>query len=359
MVSKEGLTLIQTVIEAMERGWLPDAAIRGGIHHLCAQRLKPFHALTPEQARDAESRYRDALRQSPVAVNTDDANKQHYELPPEFFTRVMGKNLKYSSGFWSENCNSLDESEDAALEETCRRAELKDGQRILELGCGWGSLTLTMARKYPNAHIVAISNSAPQRLFIEARAKERGLTNIQILTRNMANVIELEKEFPPFDRAVSVEMFEHMKNYETLLARISKWLAPDGKLFVHIFTHKDYSYPFETDGDDNWMGKYFFTGGQMPAHHLLGYFQKDLMLEQDWSWSGAHYSKTSRAWVDNMDKHRRDIINIFADLYGPSEALRWFQRWRIFFMACEVLFGYANGTEWGVSHYRFINRRMK
>ncbi len=350
--------MIGNVIDVMERGWLPDAAVRFGIRKLCADRLKPFQKLSPEAARAETERYIQSLKDSPVAVHTDDANRQHYELPPAFFERVLGKNLKYSSGYWPDGCKEIDASETAALEETCARAELKNGQRILELGCGWGSLTLFMAKKFPQSFITAISNSAPQRLFIEARARERGLSNVRVLTRNVADVVALQTEFPPFDRVVSVEMFEHMTNYEELLSRISRWMAPDGKLFVHIFTHRKYSYPFETQGADNWMGRYFFTGGQMPAHDLLPSFQKDFRLEKDWLWDGTHYARTSRAWLDNMDRAKRDIMNIFADVYGPSQALRWFHRWRIFFMACEELFGYQNGSEWGVSHYLFANKRQ-
>lgn len=345
------------VIEAMERGWLPDVIVRAGIRKLCKDRLMEFRTLPPEKAKEMAAQYVNALRQSPVADHTDAANEQHYELPPAFFERVLGKNLKYSSGFWPEGCDKLDESESAALDETCARAELANGQRILELGCGWGSLTLTMARKFPNARVVAISNSAPQRLFIEARAKQQGLNNVQVLTRNVAELVSLEKEFEPFDRVVSVEMFEHMKNYEALLERISRWLKPGGKLFVHIFTHKEYAYPFETQGDDNWMGKYFFTGGQMPSHDLLSNFQTHMKLENDWLWNGTHYSRTSEAWLENMDKHRREIFSIFAGVYGPAEAGRWVQRWRIFFMSCAELFGLKKGREWGVSHYRFVNKR--
>lgn len=341
------------IITAMEYGWVPDSFIRFGIRRLCKQRLNSLG----EPSAEKTAQYAQRLTQGPVAAHTRAANEQHYELPPAFFERVLGKNLKYSSGFWPDGCRNIDESESAALEETCRRAELNDGQRILELGCGWGSLTLTMARKFPNSSIVALSNSAPQRLFIEARAKNEGLNNVQVITRDISTLPPLEKEFAPFDRVVSVEMFEHMENYQTLLEHISKWLKPDGKLFVHIFTHREHSYPFETDGDDNWMGKYFFTGGQMPAHNLLERFQKDLTMEKNWLWSGVHYSKTSRAWLENMDKHRKELINILADVYGPAHALQWFQRWRIFFMACEELFGYDNGSEWGVSHYLFRNGR--
>lgn len=346
--------MMSKIINAMERGWLPDPLIRFGIRRLCKQRLASLGEASDEKTR----RYADKISQGPVAAHTREANEQHYELPPTFFERVLGKNLKYSSGFWPEGCHGIDESERAALEETCKRAELKDGQRILELGCGWGSLTLTMARKFPNASIIALSNSAPQRLFIEARAKNEGLSNIQIITRDISTLPPLEKEYEPFDRVVSVEMFEHMENYKILLERISAWLKPEGKLFVHIFTHRVHSYPFETEGDDNWLGKYFFTGGQMPAHALLGQFQNHLHLEKTWLWDGMHYSKTSRAWLENMDKHREEIITIFADVYGPALANRWVERWRIFFMACEELFGYQKGQQWGVSHYLFKNRRV-
>ena len=349
--------MMEAVIEAMERGLVPDSLVRRGIRKLCEDRLGSFRRLSPESASEQAQRYINSLREGPVAIHTDDANRQHYELPPPFFERVLGKNLKYSSGFWPEGCHELDESERIALSETCHRAELADGQRILELGCGWGSLTLFMARNYPKAKIIAISNSAPQKKFIEAKARQEGLANVAVLTRNMPDVTSLEKEFPRFDRVVSVEMFEHMKNYGLLLERISRWLAPSGKLFVHIFTHKEYSYPFETAGEDNWMGKYFFTGGQMPAHHLLKNFQDHLTLEREWMWSGTHYAKTSEAWLFNMDRHRREIIKIMADVYGPNHAMRWFRRWRIFFMACAELFGYDQGREWGVSHYLFSNRR--
>lgn len=349
--------MISPVINAMESGILPDFMIRGGIRKLCRVRLDSFRSLSPEKQSELENKYIENLKRSRIADSTDDANKQHYELPPAFFLQVLGKNLKYSSGFWPEGCQDLDESERIALDETCRRAELKDGQKILELGCGWGSLTLTMARKFPNSRIVVISNSGPQKLFIEDRARKEGLHNVQILTRNMAEVESLEKEFPLFDRVVSVEMFEHMKNYELLMERISRWLAPEGKLFVHIFTHKEYSYPFETEGEDNWMGKYFFTGGQMPSHHLLARFQKDFLLEEDWKWNGMHYSKTSEAWLTNMDHQRDLIMPILSEVYGPKNSTLWFQRWRIFFMACAELFGYRQGEEWGVSHYRFVSRR--
>ncbi len=337
------------LIEAMERAWLPDAVIRFGIRRLCAERLKSLEGYSM-------SDYVDQLRRSPIAIHTEAANEQHYELPPEFFSLVLGKNKKYSSAFWVEDCKSLDEAEGSALEATIARAEIQDGMSILELGCGWGSLTLAMAAKFPQAKIVALSNSSPQRLWIEEEARRRGLRNVRIITRNISTVEDLAAEFGQFDRVVSVEMFEHLRNYEALFLNISAWLKPEGKLFVHIFTHKRYSYFFEVEGEDNWMGRYFFTGGQMPAHLLLAQFQKNLSLEKNWVWNGTHYGKTSEAWLENMDQHHVEIKRIFDRVYG-AEAARWVQRWRVFFMSCAELFNYADGHEWGVSHYLFSNAK--
>jgi cyclopropane-fatty-acyl-phospholipid synthase len=213
-----------------------------------------------------------------------------------------------------------------------------------------------MAKRFPQSKIVAISNSAPQKLYIDTEAKKRGLNNVLVLTRDISKLESLAVEFPSFDRVMSIEMFEHFKNYETLLSKISDVLAPDGKLFVHIFTHKQFAYPFETEGEDNWMGKYFFTGGQMPSHNLLMSFQKDLHLEKSWIWDGTHYEKTSNAWLENMDKNKEAIMPIFKQTYG-EEANVWFQRWRVFFMACAELFGYEKGQEWIVSHYLFNKKR--
>jgi cyclopropane-fatty-acyl-phospholipid synthase len=339
------------IINAMEKKILPDTAIRFGIRKLCQDRLvslkKPSLELTQKQATD----YVRNLQASPLAIHTDDANKQHYELPPGFFKLALGKNRKYSSAYWAPNCKNLDQAEDDALAISMERAELKDGMNILELGCGWGSLTLAMAKKFPKATITAVSNSGPQREYIENECKKFGYNNVKILTRNIVDVKEFTEG--PFDRVVSIEMFEHLRNYEELFKRISVWLKPQGKLFVHIFTHKNFSYFFETEGDDNWMGKYFFTGGQMPSHHLFSNFQKDLTLVEQWMWDGTHYGKTSEAWLQNMDNHKDEIMKIFDQTYGTNDSKVWFQRWRIFFMSCAELFNYKNGSEWGVSHYLF------
>lgn len=347
--------MIATFIKAMEQGAIPDPAIRFGIRKLCKTRLEELDTGSLEKDATQAQAYADGLRQSPLAVHTREANEQHYELPPEFFLHVLGKNLKYSSCYWDDSTKTLDDAEDLALEISMARAEIKDGMRILELGCGWGSLTLAMGRKFPNSKIVAVSNSAPQKAFIDAEASKRGLKNILVLTRDVSQLETLALEFDSFDRVMSIEMFEHFKNYEILLKKISDVLAPNGKLFIHIFTHKTYSYPFETEGEDNWMGKYFFTGGQMPAHLLLASFQRDLMLSKTWAWDGTHYEKTSNAWLERMDQNKEHIQDLFRRTYG-AESTQWFNRWRVFFMSCAELFGYEKGQQWGVSHYLFSKR---
>ena len=344
--------MISQFIKAMEAGVIPDTAIRFGIRQLSKKRLEEINKCSLEKDEEYRQQYVENLRNMPLAVHTKDANEQHYELPSNFFLYALGKNLKYSSCFWDEKTQDLDQAEDNALNQTIRRAEIKDGHRILELGCGWGSLTLEMGKRFPLSKIVAISNSSSQKTFIDSEAKKRNLKNILVLTRDISQLESLALEFPSFDRVVSVEMFEHFKNYEILLSKISDVLAPDGKLFVHIFTHRKYAYPFETDGEDNWMGKYFFTGGQMPSHDLLMSFQKHLYLEKTWIWDGTHYQKTSDAWLEKMDKNKYVIMPILKETYG-DEAATWFQRWRVFFMACAELFGYRDGQEWGVSHYLF------
>ena len=350
------MSLSALLIEAMERKFLPDFIIRKGIQNLCQERLESLKQVTLDLQEFTSSEYYEALRHSPLAVHTDEANQQHYEVPAEFFNLALGKNKKYSSAFWSEDCKNLNDAEDHALTITMERAEISDGMKILELGCGWGSLTLAMAKKFPNSEIVAVSNSNSQREWIEKRAKELGNERVKILTRNIIEVKDFEKEFGKFDRVVSVEMFEHLRNYEVLFERISKTLNQDGKLFFHVFSHRDSSYFFETEGEDNWMGKYFFTGGQMPAHTLFSRFQKDLYLEKQWAWNGTHYAKTARAWLENTDQNALKIQEIFKVVYGEENAARWLQRWRVFFISCEELFQFENGNQWGVSHYLFKNR---
>lgn len=338
-----------SLIQLAESPWLPDSLLRFGIRRLLAKTATRARTADPATLQDDIRKWVSTLKQSPVAVHTDAANKQHYELPPAFFEPILGNNWKYSSAYYPTASTTLDQAEAAMLDITCERARLRDGQDILELGCGWGSLTVWMAKKYPNSRITAISNSTPQRETILTRCDLLGLDNVTIHTADM-------NEFQPdgqFDRVVSVEMFEHLRNYDTVMSRVNGWLRPGGCLFVHIFTHRVLAYPFETEGEINWMGRHFFTGGQMPSAHLLFYFQEQLRLEDHWQVNGTHYARTLRAWLDRMDAKRATLFPIVSRTYGEHQAATWWQRWRIFFIACEELFGYDKGREWFVSHYRF------
>lgn len=332
-----------------ERGLVPDALLRAGIRKMCQTRLRDEHADDPDAAARRNAALIAELRESPVAIHTDAANRQHYELPPAFFTRCLGPRLKYSGCYYPTGNETLAQAEDAMLALYSERAQLADGQDILELGCGWGSLTLWMAQHYPNARITAVSNSAPQRAFIEAQCRERGFANVRLIT---CDVNRLELPAANFDRVVSVEMFEHMRNYATLLDRVGGWLRPGGKLFVHIFCHRTLLYPFETEGEGNWMGRHFFTGGLMPAADTLLWFQDALRIEDRWLLDGTHYQRTANHWLDNQDARRDEVMAILREAYGDAAKL-WFKRWRMFWMACAELFGYDHGREWMVAHYRF------
>ena len=338
----------------LERDLVPDRLIRQGIRRLLKERLDEEDQGDVEAQQKRLMAFVAHLKASPVAINTADANEQHYEVPTEFFTHVLGQNMKYSSCYYDSPTDSLETAERRMLALTCERARLSDGNKILELGCGWGSLSLWMAEHYPNSYITGVSNSRTQKAYIDARAAERGLKNLEIITCDMNRL-----DFPGnvrFDRVVSVEMFEHMRNYELLLERVARWMKPAGTLFVHIFTHKTFAYPFEVRDASDWMAKYFFSGGIMPSDDLLLYFQRDVKLVDHWQVNGRHYQLTSEAWLSNMDAKGAAIMPILEKTYGKDESLKWWVYWRVFFMACAELWGFRGGNEWLVSHYLFEKR---
>jgi cyclopropane-fatty-acyl-phospholipid synthase len=341
-----------SLISLCENGWIPDRLTRTGIRRQCEQRLRQEHG---DDVAAADQRFRqrlEQLRESPLAIETAAANRQHYEVPTAFFKLCLGSRLKYSSCYYPTGNETLDQAEDAMLALYAQRAQLANGQRILELGCGWGSLTLWMAERYPNARIVGVSNSSTQREHILAQCRERGLANVDILTRDV-NTLSLDVRF---DRVVSVEMFEHVRNYQILFERIASWLEDDGKLFAHIFCHRTLLYPFDDASDDDWMARHFFTGGLMPSADTFLHFQDCLVLRQRWLLPGTHYQRTANHWLANQDAHSNEVLQVMAATYGADQAKRWNQRWRMFWMACAELFGYRNGSEWLVAHYLFDKR---
>ena len=346
----------QLAFDLTDQGYVPDAVIRRGIRFLVKQRLKEINSNNVDLMAQDQSKFIEEMLNSPIALVPEKANEQHYEVPSQFYEQVLGAHNKYSSAYWPEGVSTLNNAESTALEETCKRAKLEDGQNVLELGCGWGSLTLWMASKYPNSTITAISNSVSQRHYIEKLALRNNLRNINIITCDMN---EFDTKGNQFDRVVSIEMFEHMRNWGKLYSHVSNWLKPGGYFFKHIFVHRNATYEFSDNGPSDWMSRHFFSGGIMPSDDLPLTFQENLKFVKRWRWDGTHYEKTANAWLNNMDANKELLMPLFSKIYGHDNAQKWWSRWRMFFMACAELFGYENGQQWWVSHYLFQNPENK
>ena len=336
----------------VEQGLVPDRVVRLGIRRLLKDRLDEQRATDAEAAEELTQAFVAAMREAPIALVPEKANEQHYEVPAEFFARTLGPHRKYSSCFWGDGAGTLAQAEADALRITCERAGLRDGQDILELGCGWGSLSLWMADHYRDSHVTAVSNSHSQRHFIEREAAARGLANLRVIT---CDANRFDTEAGHFDRVVSVEMFEHLRNWPAMFARVARWLKPEGRFFMHVFATRGAPYAFiERDASD-WMSRHFFSGGMMPGDDLALHFQDDLRLARRWRWDGTHYQKTSEAWLRNLDDSRDELMPLMVATYGDAAEL-WWQRWRLFFMSVAELFGYEDGQQWWVSHYLFDKR---
>ena len=339
-------------VELTETGYVPDSLIRHGIRKLLRQRLHEIHASDVALMAEQQNAFVEHMDNAEVAILPQLANEQHYEVPQAFYEKVLGPHGKYSCCYWPEGTSSLASAEHAALEMTCERAEIRDGMDILELGCGWGSLSLWMATRYPACRITAVSNSTSQGEYIRSKAVDLDLHNLEIVTADMNEFSTYET----FDRVVSVEMFEHMRNYRELYRRIHGWLKADGMFFKHIFVHRGVPYLFEDRDTSDWMSRYFFSGGMMPSDDLPLFFQDRLKIEKHWRWNGSHYQKTADAWLRNLDRQKDEVWPVIEQTYGRDFARLWFMRWRMFFLAVSELFAYRDGNEWFVSHYLFSKR---
>ena len=344
--------IFKFINKLIEKEKIPFIVARAGVWLIVFLRHRELKKSFKENGFESTFKFLEKMNSAPIAIVPEKANEQHYEIPASFYEHSLGKNYKYSSAFYSKPEMTLSEAEEAMLSLYVQRGMFQDGQDILELGCGWGSLTIFLAKSFPTSKITALSNSQGQRKFIEERLRSEGCTNVTVVTDDINN-FSIDKKF---DRIVSVEMFEHLRNWEKLFSKINSWLKEDGKLFFHIFTHSLLAYQYDTDGDLNWMGKYFFSGGMMPSRLLPLLVDSNLKIEHQWDVSGTHYEKTARDWRLNMDKNRDKLIPVLGEIYGTENALTWFVRWKLFYLACEVLFGFKNGTEWGVSHYLFSKR---
>jgi cyclopropane-fatty-acyl-phospholipid synthase len=342
-----------TAIHWVEQGLVPDSAVRFGIRRLLKARLAELKSGDPGATAELTQAFFETLRAASLALVPEKANEQHYEVPADFFGAVLGPHRKYSSCWWPEGVQTLAQAEAAALAATCERAGLQDGQQVLELGCGWGSLSLWMAEHHPASRITAVSNSHSQRAHIERQAAQRGLTNLQVIT---CDVNHFQAEPGRFDRVVSVEMFEHLRNWPLAFERVAGWLKPDGRFFMHVFAHREAPYAFVERDASDWMSRHFFSGGMMPSDDLALHCQDHLRLRARWRWDGTHYQRTAAAWLANMDGQREALMPLFEATYGVQDAPVWWTRWRLFFLSVEELFGWDGGHQWWVSHYLFDKR---
>jgi cyclopropane-fatty-acyl-phospholipid synthase len=344
-------TATAVAVDWVEQGLVPDRVVRLAIRRLLKARLAEVRAGDPAAEAALTQAFLAEMRAAPLALVPEKANEQHYEVPAAFFAAVLGAHRKYSGCWWPEGVSDLDAAEAAALTATCERAGLADGQRVLELGCGWGSLSLWMAERFPGSRITAISNSHSQREAIEALADARGLRNLEVVTCDF-NAFDTADRF---DRVVSVEMFEHLRNWPRAFAKVAGWLAPGGRFFMHVFAHRGAAYPFVERDATDWMSRHFFSGGMMPSDDLALRCQDDLRVAAQWRWDGTHYQRTAEAWLERMDAARDTLMPLFERTYG-ADASVWWQRWRLFFLSVAELFGHDGGRQWWVSHYLFERR---